>query len=131
MIVYFQKIFFQYYWLGAVLTSLIIFLLSSVSTLPQSPVSIPFLDKVVHVLLYVMLGFCYLCGFTKGFRENKLKRGAAAFFAASFFGALDEYHQSFVFGRFPEFLDWIADLIGVICSFVFWILFYFFKKTSY
>ena len=28
------------------------------------------------------------------------------------FGVLDEWHQSFIPGRFSEFADWIADSLG-------------------
>lgn len=34
------------------------------------------------------------------------------------YGALDEWHQSFVPGRDADFLDWTADVAGAICALV-------------
>jgi VanZ family protein len=46
---------------------------------------------------------------------------------AAIYGALDEYHQYFVPNRSSEFLDWVADLIGVIIA-VFLLRYYLINK---
>lgn len=33
------------------------------------------------------------------------------------YGALDEWHQSFVPGRTPDATDWLADVAGVIAGY--------------
>lgn len=45
-------------------------------------------QKPSKLLFWVTLGFC------------------------SFYGVTDEWHQSFVIGRTPDVLDWLADTIG-------------------
>ena len=54
---------------------------------------------------------------------------ATAFIISSFYGLLDEIHQSFVPGRNNEFLDWVADSLGAAVG-VF-VVFYLLKKFKY
>jgi len=53
----------------------------------------------------------------------------AALIISSFYGLLDEIHQSFVPGRNSEFLDWVADSLGAAAG-VF-IVYYLLKKFKY
>lgn len=63
-------------------------------------------DKVVHFAVYGLLA-------TLVARLGPGWRGAAwGLFAASLFGATDEWHQSFVPQRSSDIMDWIADTTG-------------------
>ena len=53
----------------------------------------------------------------------------AALIISSFYGLLDEIHQSFVPGRNSEFLDWVADSLGAAAGVFF--VFYLLKKFKY
>ncbi len=54
---------------------------------------------------------------------------AAALIITSFYGLLDEIHQSFIPGRYNEFLDWVADSLGAIAGIL--LVFYVMKKLDY
>jgi hypothetical protein len=63
-------------------------------------------DKVVHMGVFGLLAtlFCRL--------GHGWKAAAWGFLVASTYGALDEWHQSFVPYRSSEVADWIADTVG-------------------
>lgn len=106
------------YWLPVITISLGIIALSSIQNPPQPEVNIPFLDKIIHSGVYCLLGICYFYSFTSAFQKISCLRVIIAFLAAVFFGGLDEFYQSFVPTRSPEFLDWVADFFGVCCGFL-------------
>jgi len=54
---------------------------------------------------------------------------AAALIISSFYGLLDEIHQSFVPGRNSEFLDWVADSLGAAAGVL--LVYYLLKKFEY
>ncbi len=54
---------------------------------------------------------------------------AAALIITSLYGILDEIHQSFIPGRYNEFLDWVADSLGAIAGIL--LVFYVMKKLDY
>ena len=87
----------------------LIFYLSSQHTIPF--VKLPgYFDKVAHLCAYVPLSFMFFLSMQKsGMRKYVF---AAAFLTACIYGITDEFHQSFVPGRTPEFGDFIADTIG-------------------
>ena len=69
-------------------------------------------DKVMHVVAYALLGiFCMgaLQKSTAGYRPVQLWAVTAL---TGVYGLLDEYHQSFIPGRFSSLGDVIADLAG-------------------
>ena len=63
-------------------------------------------DKPAHAAEYALLGYFLARGL--GGRRTAL----TGFFLAVSYGALDEFHQSFVPGRDPSGLDLIADALG-------------------
>lgn len=66
---------------------------------------LPHLDKAAHVGLFlVQAGLLRLAGLGAG----------ASFVAASAWGAIDEWHQSYVPGRDPSLGDLAADAIGAV-----------------
>ncbi len=77
--------------------------LSSQSSLP-SPIGLPFIDKFYHFIEYMVLGILLY------FVDLPL---IFLIFLGIFYGALDEFHQSFVPLRDPSFWDWVFDFIGL------------------
>ena len=70
-------------------------------------------DKVFHALVYSVLGWFSLRGFTQS--GARPLTGRLAFFAVlvtAAYGASDEFHQSFVPLRTCALDDWVADTFG-------------------
>lgn len=77
------------------------------------PVAPPFghADKLVHAVVFGVLGGLAARGLVAvGKGGRRAFWGALA--AASLYGAVDEWHQSFVPGRDPDPRDWAADAAG-------------------
>jgi VanZ family protein len=53
----------------------------------------------------------------------------ASWLIATFYGLLDEFHQSFIPGRSAEFLDWLADSLGAAAGIIF--VYYLMKLLKY
>ena len=101
-------------WGPVVLYMAAIFVLSGLPRIPVPPGVIFTWDKVQHVIAYFGLGLV-------SYRAAVLKpiAGSAgpyvqALLVSAIYGALDEYHQSFVPGRTMSGLDWLADFAGVL-----------------
>lgn len=70
-------------------------------------------DKIIHTLVYGVLGFLSARGLEKSFpTKNKLFLYFIALLFGVLYGASDEWHQSFVPGRDCSGLDLLADTIG-------------------
>lgn len=107
-------------WLPALLIFMISFYLSSQPIIQKMP-SFPFADKIVHFICFGGLAFWVAFGCNiSGFR---LKEIILPSFIVSFYGIIDEIHQSFTPGRSSTVSDWIADTIGALLgSFAFFLL---------
>ena len=96
----------------ALLIILILWILSSRATLPVVKGLLGF-DKVQHFVAYAALAIAVGLWFS---HESRLKRPRRFFLismaAASAYGVLDEFHQSFVPGRSCDIWDWTADTLG-------------------
>ena len=100
-------------WLPAAIVGSVVGWSSHQPMWPEFAVGFP--DWVLHGGAYALLGLSiwYAVG---GERRAPLSSGAllAALTLASVFGALDEFHQSFVAGRSATVSDWIADSLGAL-----------------
>ena len=67
-------------------------------------------DKLVHLILYGVLGALVLHAAWNPPRP--LRSLAIAVVATSAFGVVDEVHQKLVPGRSADMMDWVADSIG-------------------
>lgn len=73
-------------------------------------------DKAAHFAVYSVLAFLlYAAGrpYVTTTRRAWLLV-AASIAVAALYGVSDEFHQSFVPGRDPDPLDWLADLAGAV-----------------
>ncbi len=74
----------------------------------------PHSDKLIHAIEFGVLGMLAVRALGKGTAWSLTPKeaivGAVMFCLA--FGALDEVHQSYVPGRYSEFLDLFADVGG-------------------
>ena len=102
-------------WGPAVLQMTVIFILSSQSD--PLPDAIP--DVVGHFAGYAILGALVTRAIAAA-AWSGVTAGAAgrAWIVSAIYGVTDEYHQSFVAGRTPSAIDWIADAAGAAAAVV-------------
>ena len=96
-------------WGPAALWAAVLFLLSELEgTSALLPAGV---DKVVHGGLYSILGLSLAWGRARtGFAGSTV----LLLIIGAGYGALDEWHQSFVPGRDANLGDWMADVVGVM-----------------
>ena len=76
-------------------------------------VPIPFLDKVLHFLEYLIFGFLVARVISlPEARKDRIRLLISVVVIALIWGAIDELHQSFVPLRDANIFDLIADCIG-------------------
>ena len=75
---------------------------------------LPISDKVIHVGLYGVFGGTLAWG---RIRTRVGWHHALLVAAGALYGVSDEWHQAFVPGRTASFLDWIADVTGVLVGY--------------
>jgi len=103
------------YVLPLFLYMLLIFLLSSISHYPKILPWVFNLDKFVHTIEYYILGYLFMRALVTSTRG--VFRGAPAVFTIVFgmlYAISDEWHQSFVPGRYASVYDILFDIVGVV-----------------
>jgi len=98
--------------LPALLYYSLIFFFSSRSI--ELKADIPFMDKVIHLLEFAVLGFLLSFGFFLSLKYHLKVKAYLTFLSGTLLGALDELHQYFVPARSTEILDWMVDVLGIL-----------------
>ena len=102
-------------WGPAALLMAAVFVLSSQANLPAPPGGIS--DVFAHAVVYAGLGVLMLRGLSNARWPGVTPRSVVVAIALTvLYGVSDEYHQSFVDGRFAEMRDVMADAIGACCG---------------
>ena len=91
----------------------LIFLVSHQSRPLQLAAPFPHADKLVHAGIFAVLAGLTARGILSLGQGGRRALGVAVL-AASLYGAIDEWHQSFVPGRDPDPVDWAADTAGAL-----------------
>jgi len=94
-----------------ILYCMLIFWLSSQSTLLPSPFDFEHKDKLIHATAYAVMALLAWQAFAHRIVNVHVLFCAAVGFA-SLYGISDEFHQSFVAGRNADVWDWLADTLG-------------------
>lgn len=104
-----------YYWLPVLSLCVAIFVQSCFAS-PYLGPSFPEKDKVLHMLAYGLLAVLFFraCRRTWPGRLSPVAWLVISVLFASFYGATDEFHQSFVATRAADVLDGLADFAGSI-----------------
>ena len=89
-----------------------IILLSTSIPNPRIPHTFAHADKLVHFVLYGVLGFLLARALRSDTSVGRAIVLTVAFGIA--FGAADEWHQRYIAGRSSELADWGADGMGVL-----------------
>ncbi|MBU0968462.1 MAG: VanZ family protein [Proteobacteria bacterium] len=85
------------------------------------PSAINGLDKILHAIAYGTLAASCLYGIHPAARDkSSLRTGIAVVFFCFFYGMTDEFHQSFIPGRSPSWLDIAADATGAALTVLVW-----------
>jgi VanZ family protein len=100
-------------WGPAALWAVVLFLLSSIPGAAVQGVSVN--DLLVHTFVYSVLGAALAHGRWKSRTEVA---HWVLVLAGVAYGVSDEWHQSFVPGRYPAMSDVLADAAGVIVGYV-------------
>ena len=78
-------------------------------------------DKLVHAIVFGILGFFIVGALTGTARVWRISRPWLAVLLVIAYGVLDEFHQHFVPGRTPDILDVLADAAGgAVSVWLFW-----------
>lgn len=110
--------------------ALSIFYVSSIPQLPFLQTTFAWQDKVLHIIAYFIFGLSLLIAFIP-YKKTSLKNKLIIFISiGTFYGASDEYHQSFIIGRSSEIADLVADIIGIILSSLIMIMYHKFKNKK-
>jgi VanZ family protein len=87
---------------------LILFILSDQPSLPATPGG----DLVAHFAAYTLLGILSFRAIALSARWSRLKVFLCSALGSALYGLSDEFHQSFVSGRFATLEDFVADSLG-------------------
>jgi VanZ family protein len=68
-------------------------------------------DKLKHFIAYAIMAVC-AWRVLRHFMQRKILLLIFSFGFCSLYGLSDEWHQSFVMGRTPSSMDWLADSFG-------------------
>ncbi len=114
--------------LSPIALAVLIFFLSS-QNYENAPLGFFLGDKIAHFFVFGILAFLIFRALSNGFKS---RASASTFTIATmltmFYGATDEFHQSFVFGRQCETGDLFADALGAI---IFGAFCYYFQKRKF
>lgn len=104
---------FLIYWLPVILYSLAIFVQSSFPSQVRPP-GIPMADKVLHAAGYALLAALVFRAAAARPQTSLSRAWMWSVLFASIYGALDEFHQSFVPSRSADAADILADAAGAL-----------------
>jgi len=84
---------------------------------------LPWFDKVAHLAIYALLAISVLYGFFPLLKEKKFTTVTlSVVIFCVFYGISDEFHQSFIPGRFVSLGDVAADGAGALLACYGWFL---------
>ncbi|MBI3872832.1 MAG: VanZ family protein [candidate division Zixibacteria bacterium] len=103
-----------------VLSILFAILLVTVSSWPRLKVpdiGVTGMDKVAHFTQYAILTYLVVRGWSASSGHGKALSGWLWVLLLVLFAAADEFHQGWIPGRDPDWHDWVADSLGILCGF--------------
>ncbi|WP_457575374.1 VanZ family protein [Desulfomarina sp.] len=84
---------------------------------------LPWFDKIAHLAIYALLAISVLYGFFPLLKEKKFPAVTlSVVIFCVFYGISDEFHQSFIPGRFVSIGDVAADGAGALLACCGWFL---------
>jgi len=97
-------------WAPVVVWAAVILISTSLpgQAVPPGP---PGIDKAVHFGAYAVLGVLGVHA-AAGMRTAPVRTIVMVLLTTAAFAAIDEWHQGFIPGRYPDVADWVADVAG-------------------
>ncbi len=110
----------------------LIFYLTVLSTPKVNPDSwlrlIPFVDKWVHLSLFFVFNFILFLEQKKTNENNSFYYLASIILGIVYGGLIELFQAFFTTNRSAEYLDWLADIVGVLLAYL--IFKYLFKSVK-
>ncbi len=108
---------FLFYALPVFLYMFLVFVLSSISHYPDIFPWVFSLDKFVHTIEYYVLGYLLMRMFVTSPRDifSRVPIVFVIIFGV-LYGISDEWHQSFVPGRYASIYDILFDIFGILLA---------------
>ncbi len=100
-------------WIVTIFLALLIFYVSSLSFPPSSGTGIGYKSIIYHIGIFFFLSFFLSVSLTKGVSKNLIILSIMLSLA---YAVLDEFHQSFVPGRYASMKDIFLNTFGIILS---------------
>lgn len=110
------------YFLPAIFYAGLIFFLSSLPSSVVPNLGISFGDLIIHFFEYSVFGYLLGLAIMQSPGKVNWKNFLTIIIIGSLYAASDEYHQSFVEGRFSEMSDFLADSAGVVLGLVVFVI---------
>jgi len=104
------------YFIPVIIYSFVIFYLSHQEKIEYLNFDFAWEDKVKHFVAYFIYGLLLILPFAKKYNVLEKKHFLIILSIGISFGISDEIHQYFIPGRYCEFLDFVADGLGVLVS---------------
>lgn len=105
------------YWKSILVLSAIAYL----SLLREPTISLPYvigIDKWIHAIMYLVLTLTLLWDS----QQRPKLWWIAAVFSAIFGGFIEVLQEQFFYPRTGDWMDWLADCIGVIVAIIVWLI---------
>lgn len=105
------------YWKSILVLSAIAYL----SLLREPTISLPYvigMDKWIHVIMYLVLTLTLLWDS----QQRPKLWWIAGVFSAIFGGLIEVLQEQFFYPRTGDWMDWLADCIGVIVAIIVWLI---------
>lgn len=108
--------------LPAILVMGVIFFLSHQPGDLLGPYPFRWADKLAHLVVYAILCVTLIYAFPRHYRWSARKPIAAvSVIFCLVYGISDEFHQSFIPGRYPSIADIAADTAGAMLACMLWL----------
>lgn len=120
----------QNYWKSFLFTFLLFYLSFAKPTAFKDVNVIHLTDKTAHYLVYVAYGMVLIYDFIKMNTQNYALRsfiGFCVIFPIVLGGLIEIIQESFFKPRSAEWIDWLADILGIFTA---WLLMHFLRKHT-
>ena len=109
---------FIFWKLPALLWSLTILALTSYPKLEIPDIGFSAMDKLAHMSVYYVFGFLLIRAFMENRQDLPFYDYCRIGLYGIAFAVFDELHQKVIPGRFCEFWDGMADIIGIVLGII-------------